>query len=134
MKQILSLATLVIALGGVHLTRAALADGSWMPAGVYQVRVTDQVVPASVGQSQGAERWVEFLQDGKVVGREVATVISAADMGAIAKGARPARNGSLVQILEGGDYLRVWINRDAVNYLINMPTGKSHDTARPVVY
>jgi hypothetical protein len=79
------------------------------------------VTPA-VGQSPGAERWVEFLQGGKVVGREVATVIAAADMGAIAKGARPVRNGSLVQTLKGGDYLRIWINQDAVNYLINLPT------------
>ena len=78
----------------------------------------------AVGQSKGAERWVEFVQDGKVVGREVASVISAADMGAIAKGARPAANGSLVQTLKGGDYVRVWINRGSVNYLINLPTRK----------
>ena len=124
MKPFLTLATFVIALGGVHLMRAAVADGTWLPAGTYQIRVTDDAVAPSVGQSKGAERWIEFMQDGKVVGREVATVISAADMGAIAKGARPAANGSLVQMLKGGDYVRVWINRDSVNYLINMPTGK----------
>jgi hypothetical protein len=124
MKQFFRLATFVVVLGSVHLTHAVVADGKSLAAGTYQIRVTDEAPAPAIGQSPDAERWVEFLQGGKVVGREVVTVISAADMGAIAKGARPAPNGSLVQTLKGGDYVRVWINKDKINYLINLPAGK----------
>ena len=29
----------------------------------------------------------------------------------------------LTELLKGGDYYRVWINRGGTNYLINLPTG-----------
>jgi hypothetical protein len=124
MKTFIRLATLALALGTVHLTRGTVADGVSLAAGTYQIRMTDEGQARAAGQSVGAERWIEFLQGGRVVGREIASVISAADMGAIAKGTRPATNGSLIQALKGGDYIRIWINRDAVNYLINLPVGR----------
>ena len=124
MNPFLRVAMFVVVLGSVHLTRMGMANGSSLSAGTYQVRVTDDLPASGVGQSPGAERWVEFLQGGKVVGREVASVISAGDMGAIAKGARPAANRSLVQTLKGGDYVRIWINKDSVNYLINLKTSR----------
>ena len=68
-----------------------------------------------------AEQWVEFLSQGVVVGREVATVISDRDMRAIAESPRPASNSSRTDLLKGGDYLRVWISRNGTHYLINMP-------------
>ncbi len=125
MKPFLRFAMLAVVLGTVHLPHAVVADGKPLPAGTYQVQLTDAAPPApAVGQAPDAERWVEFVRRGKVVGREVASVVSAADMGAIAKGKRPATNRSLVEMLKGGDYVRVWINKDKVNYLINLPVGK----------
>ena len=52
-----------------------------------------------------------------------ASLISAADIGKIAKGKKPGANGSLVETLKGGDYYRVWINRGGNNYIINLATG-----------
>ena len=75
----------------------------------------------AVGQSPDASRYVEFVRSGKVVGREVATVVSSADIGAIAKGARPAPGTAKVELLKGDDFVRVWINRKGTNYIINMP-------------
>lgn len=124
MKSFLRFAMFAVVLGTVHLPHATVADGKPLAAGTYQVRLTDEAQPAAVGQAVGAERWVEFVQAGKVVGRELASVISADDMGAIAKGKRPATNGSLIERLEGGQYLRVWINKDKVNYLIHLGDGK----------
>ena len=77
-----------------------------------------------MGESPGAERWVEFVKDGKVAGREVATVISAADSGTIAKGPQPKANASRVDALKGGDYVRVWINKAGNNYILNMPLAR----------
>ena len=113
--------TSVTALGTVHLTKKLMADGKPLPAGTYNVRLTTDEPKPGVGQTPEAERYVEFVRAGKVVGREVATVVSAADIGAIAKGRRPKTNSAVVEMLKGGDYWRVWINRAGNNYIINMP-------------
>ncbi|HYM24452.1 MAG TPA: hypothetical protein VEU08_14650 [Vicinamibacterales bacterium] len=110
-------------LGTVHLAKKVMADGKPLAAGTYQVRLTSDEAKPGVGQSPDAEKWVEFLKGGKVAGREVATVISSADIGKVAKGKRPAANSSSVELLKGGEYYRVWINKGGNNYLINMPTG-----------
>lgn len=123
MKTFLRFAMFAVVLGTIHLPQAVAADGKPLAAGTYQVRLTDQMATPAVGQSADAEQWVEFVQGGKVVGRELATVISAADMGAIAKGKRPPVNGTLVENLQG-EYVRVWINKDKTNYLINLAVGK----------
>lgn len=119
------LAMLGIVIGSVHIPRAAVANGAGLPAGTYTVRVADELPTVPVGQSPDAERWVEFVQGGKVVAKEMASVISDADMAAIADGKRPRANGTLLQTLKGGDYFRVWINKNGTNYLINLAVGKT---------
>ena len=108
-------------LGTVHLAKKVLADGKPLAAGTYQVRLTSDEPKPGVGQEQGSERYVEFVHAGKVAGREVATVISAQDIGKIAKGKHPKPGTSSVELLKGGDFYRVWINKAGTNYLINMP-------------
>jgi hypothetical protein len=112
------------ALGSVRIPRAVKADGKDLKAGTYQVRLTAQAAtPAVPGQTM--ERWVEFLQGGKVAGREVVSIVPAGEMkdlmpGPDAPGKSPSA-GSRVEMLKGNDYLRVWISRAGVNYLIHMP-------------
>jgi len=108
-------------LGTVHLTHKVMADGKPLAAGTYQVRLTTDEPKPAVGQDPAAEKYVEFVKGGKVAGREVASVIGPEDIGKIAKGKKPGRNSSTVELLKGGDYLRVWINKGGTNYLINMP-------------
>ncbi len=109
-------------LGAVTLTKKVMADGQPLAAGTYQVRLTGEMPKPGVGQSPDAETYVEFLRAGKVVGREVATVVSSADIASIAKWHKPMANGVRVEMLKGNDYLRVWISRGGNHYLINMPT------------
>jgi hypothetical protein len=109
-------------LGSVTLTRKVLADGQPLAAGTYQVRLGAAELKPVVGQSPDGARYVEFLRAGKVVGREVATVVSSGDMATMAKSRKPAANSSRVDTLKGDDYLRVWINRGGNNYLIHLPT------------
>ena len=57
-----------LALGSVRLPKAMMADGKPLPAGTYTVRLTAQEAkPNAVGASENIERWVEFVQKGKVV-------------------------------------------------------------------
>ena len=112
-------------LGTVTLNKKVLADGKPLAAGTYQVRLTSDSPKPAVGESPDSEKYVEFVRGGKVVGREVATVVSSADIGKIAKGPRPKGNGVRVDTLKGGDYVRVWIAKGGQNYLINMPPASS---------
>ncbi|HUQ88028.1 MAG TPA: hypothetical protein VM096_10745 [Vicinamibacterales bacterium] len=112
------------ALGSVRIPRTVKADGKDLKAGTYQVRLTSQdASPKVAGQTM--ERWVEFVQGGKVAGREVASIITADEVkdtqaGPDLPGKQP-RAGSRVDMLKGGEYLRVWITRNGVQYLIHMP-------------
>ena len=109
------------ALGTIHLGQAVLANGKPLPAGTYRVQLTGDDLKPAAGQSPSGERWVEFVQGARTVGREVATIVSDSEITAIAEGPRPKVNSSRVDTLKGGDYVRVWINRGGVNYIINMP-------------
>lgn len=116
-----------MALGTVSLPRSVMADGKPLAAGSYQVRLTAQSAqPTVAGQRGDLNRWVEFVRGGEVRGREVVTIIPAAEMKDLNSGAtgpRPGAGASRVEMLKGNDYLRVWINRGGVNYLIHMPPG-----------
>src|SRR5205814_1410789 len=108
-------------LGSVTLNKKVMADGKPLAPGTYQLRLTGDGPAPAVGASPDAEKYVEFLRGGKVVAREVATVISNEDVKTIAKGPKPAANGARVDTLKGNDYVRVWINRGNTNYFIHLP-------------
>jgi hypothetical protein len=111
-----------IALGTVTLPKAVKADGKPLPAGTYQVRLTtEQAGQDAKGQTKALERWAEFLKGGKVVGRELVTIVPQADVPKVQKDTPPGRNGTKVETLKGGDYVRVWINRDGNHYLMHLP-------------
>jgi hypothetical protein len=96
------------------------ADGKPLAAGTYQVRLTtDTAGPDAKGQTKSLERWAEFLKGGKVVGREVVTVIPQAEISKVQKDSPPARGAAKVETLKGGDYIRVWINRGGNHYLMH---------------
>ena len=111
-------------LGSITLGRKVMADGQALAAGTYQVRLTADSPKPGAGQTPESERYVEFVRGGKVVGREVATIVSAADIDQVADSKRrPAAGANRVELLKGNDYVRVWINRGGMNYIIHLPTG-----------
>ena len=112
------------ALGSVRIPRAVKANGQDLRAGTYQVRLTAQeATPAVPGQKM--ERWVEFVQGGKGAGREVVSLIPADEVKDTQPGpdlpGKSPRAGTRVDMLKGNEYLRVWITRAGVQYLIHMP-------------
>jgi hypothetical protein len=110
-------------LGSVHLPKGVKVDGKALPAGTYTVHLTAQTAtPAAAGQTANAERWVELMQGKTVKGREVVTIVPQSEIDKVQKDKPPAPNGSKVETLKGGDYVRVWINRGGNHYLLHLPT------------
>jgi hypothetical protein len=111
-----------MALGTVRIPRAVKADGKPLPAGTYQVRLTaEEAKPEATGTTEKLERWVEFVQKGDVKGREVVSIVPEGEAKLVQKDAPPRAGGSKVQMLKGGDYLLVWINKGGNYYLIHLP-------------
>jgi hypothetical protein len=109
-------------LGTVRIPRAVKAGGESLPAGSYQVRVTEQpATPPAPGQTPQYERWAEFLRGGKVVAREVVTVVPNTDISQVAEMKPPASGSSRTDVLKGNDYLRLWVNRGGNHYLVHFP-------------
>ena len=110
-----------MSLGTVHIAKKVMVDGKPLAPGTYQVRLTSDAPKPATGQAPDSEKYVEFVRGGKPVGREVATVVSAEDISKIAKGTKPKPGTSKFEMLKGGDYFRVWINKGGTHYLINLP-------------
>ena len=106
-----------MARGDVTIPRSVLVDGKPLPAGTYRLELRDEG-PPSEGMRPG--RWIEFARNGKVAGRALAVVVPDAEIGEIAATPGP-RNELRVDHLKGGEYIRIWLNRQGVNYLIHMP-------------
>lgn len=98
--------------GPVSVTRPVMANGATLAVGTDSIRIT--------GDASGPERWVELVADGRVAGRELATVIPSTDIGGIA-GMTPVTRGARVDLLSGDDYVRIWVNAGDTHYLIHLP-------------
>lgn len=119
-----------MSLGSVNIPRAVTADGKPLPRGTYTVRLTAQPAQPTVpGQLPDLNRWVEFVQGGKVVGREVVSIVPADEVDQTQPGPDLSPGGSRgnatrVQMLKGNEYLRVWITRGGHHYLVHLvPSG-----------
>lgn len=119
-------------LGSVRIGRRVLADGRPLADGTYQLRLTAQEArPDAAGADAALERWVEFIEAGVVKGREVVSIVPADEIRDVAKANPPAPGTSRVEVLKGDEYLRIWVNRGGVHYLIHLPvTPPSGRTAR----
>lgn len=108
-------------LATVRLTTAVTADGKPLPAGTYELRLTKERPPAQAGQSPDAQRWIEFVAGGRVAGREIAEVLRDDDLPAEGASSVPSRGGTRVELLRGGEFLRISVRRDRERYLVHLP-------------
>ncbi len=107
-------------LGTVRLPQNVVANGQPLAAGTYTARLSAETPSRVVGQPADSTRWVEFVAGGQVRGRELATVVPAADVKQVAKGTPPPQGTARVQTLRGGEYIRVWLNRAGTQYLVHL--------------
>lgn len=106
--------------GEVDIPRSVLLNGQALDAGIYSLRLAEEEPAPSGADAAGAGRWVEFVSDDDVAGRGLAIVIPDAEIGEVADTA-PPRNEARVDDLREAEYLRVWLNRDGVSYLLHLP-------------
>lgn len=108
----------------VRINAPVLAGGAPLPAGTYEIRLTGQRPSPPAGQPQDSEEWVEFVADGKVVARETAEIIDDDDLPAEGASSQTVQQGTRVEMLKGGEFLRISVKRDRQRYLIYLPTRK----------
>jgi hypothetical protein len=106
----------------VEIPKAVWADGKPLPAGSYRLRPATSLPTFAAGAKPCGTCWIEFVQDGVVVGREQATIVASEEADTVARGPRPGPNSTRVDVLHGGSHVRVWINRGALDYIINLPS------------
>lgn len=107
-------------LATVKVPQPVLANGQPLAAGTYTLRLDPAATPVA-GESAEGLRWIEFVQNGQVVAREMPTVVAGADRQTILKGPGPAPGTAKVELLKGNEYLRIWINSNETHYLIHLP-------------
>jgi hypothetical protein len=112
------------ALGSVRVTQNVLANGEALKAGTYTLRLSSDVPSVVVGQTPAESRWVEFVQGGKVVGKEMAIVLTRAEIKGVVNEPAPEAGSSKTELLKGGDYLRIWVNHGDTNYLVHLTVVK----------
>jgi hypothetical protein len=108
-------------LTAVQITHSVLANGNPLPAGLYEVRLTNDRPTPLPGQSADAERWVEFVANGVVVAREVAVILRDDDLPSVGASSAPTPEGSRVDMLKGGEFLRISVKRGNERYLVYLP-------------
>jgi hypothetical protein len=117
-------------LGSVNITQPVLVGGMILLPGVYEVRDTGEHAKPLPGQGADAQAYVEFVQNGMVVARDIAEIMTdeARPVGTsgAASGATTAR--MRFEQLKGGDFARISVSRGADRYLIHLPV--KQDTAR----
>jgi hypothetical protein len=109
------------ALAAVRITQSVMVNGYPLAAGLYELRLTNEHPTPLPGQSSGAERWVEFVANGSVVAREAAVVLRDDDLPSEGASSVRARGGTRVELLKGGEFLRISVTRGAERYLIYLP-------------
>ena len=107
-------------LASVRLPQSVTLGDQSLSAGTYTVRATNAPVEPVVGQGPDSHQWVEFVQGGQVRGRALATKLTPAEVKEVAESGVPATGSSRVELLKGGDYLRVWINQGGTSYLVHL--------------
>ena len=107
-------------LATVKVPQAVLANGQPMAAGTYTVRLAPAAAPTA-GKPDDGSRWIEFVQNNQVMGREMTTVVAGADAQSVLKGPGPASGAAKVELLKGNEYVRIWINSNGTHYLIHLP-------------
>ena len=105
----------------VRIATTVMAGGTSLPAGTYELRLTGQS-PVPVGDEQRTVReWVEFFANGTVVAREVAEILYDDALPSVGASSQRVPSGTRVEMLKGGEFLRISVKRENVRYLIYLP-------------
>ena len=105
-------------LGTVRITQSVMVGGTTLQPGTYELRDTGQHGTPLPGQSADAQAWVEFMQNGMVVAKDLAELMTPEGTTVGTSGGRTTR--PKLEQLKGGDFLRISGYHDGERYLIHM--------------
>ena len=108
-----------LSLGTVNIAQPVMVGGSVLQPGSYEIRDNGEHGTPLPGQSPDAQAQIEFVANGMVVARDLAEVIPATERPVGTSGAAAPR--PLVQVLKGGEFMRVSVTHEGSRYLIHLP-------------
>ena len=109
-------------LGTVRITQPAKAGGTTLQPGTYEIRLTGEHMKPLPGQSEDAVQQVEFVANGTVAAKYAAEVMTGDDVPVGTSGGSTTR--ARVEMLTGGDFMRVSATRGGERYLIHLAVAK----------
>jgi hypothetical protein len=104
-------------LGSFRITNSVQAGGTTLQPGTYEVRLTGEHVTPLPGQSEEATQRIEILSNGQVVARDAAEVMPVSS--ATPVGTSGSATVGRVEMLKGGEFLRVSFNKGSERFLIH---------------
>ena len=116
-------------LATVRIGIAVAAGGTLLSPATYQLRLTGEHPDPPVGQPRNAQEWIEFSKDGNVVAREAAEILYDDDLTPLGASSQRARPGTRVEMLKGGEFLRISVKRERDRYLIYLPVRADRTTS-----
>src|SRR5687767_7964949 len=105
------------ALGTVRITQPVLAGGMTLQPGTYEIRDTGEHGTPLPGQAEDAQAVIEFVANGMVVARDLAEVMPGR---AVAVGTSGSSRQPIVQMLKGGDFMRISKDQGGERFLIHL--------------
>jgi len=106
-------------LGTVRITQPVMAGGKMLQPGTYEIRDTGEHATPLPGQSADAQTYVEFVANGTVMARDIAELMPGQNAPVGTSGGSSAR--PRVELLKGGDFMRVSTSHGGERYLIHLP-------------
>lgn len=107
----------------VTIPQGVMAEGKPLPAGKYEIYITDERPDVGTGVPSDAQRIVEFAQNNMVVARDVAEVFPRGTRETVGTSGSTGATARVERLREG-DFVRISINESDGRYLIHLPTGK----------
>jgi hypothetical protein len=113
-------------LGTVRITQAVMAGGTTLQPGTYEIRLTGEHMKPLPGQSEEAVQQVEFIANGNVAAKYAAEVMTsdAVPVGTSGVTGGGGTTRARVEMLTGGDFMRVSATRGGERYLIHLAVAR----------
>ena len=107
-------------LAHVRIPVTVRANGQVLSSGTYDLRLARDAAGPGTSAS-AAQHAVEFVSAGAVVARDVAEVLRDDNLPPVGASAQPAAPGVRVELLKGGEFLRISVKREGTRYLVHLP-------------
>jgi hypothetical protein len=112
-------------LGSVRLAQPATVGSTTLQPGTYEIRLTGEHVKPLAGQSEESGQYVEFVMNGTVAAKAAAEVIGSSTGAVGTSGATSGATGGVasrarVEMLRGGEFLRISMNKGGERFLIHL--------------